>query len=145
VGVALTGEAEPSRKGHLDFLDNRLDQASGTIRARAIIENADGLLTPGLFGRIRIPGSSPIAVSSSPTRRSPTIKTGASSTSSPRMGPCRRDRSGRALASTATAVIREGLTGDETVVVNGLMRVRAGQRVSPQPVTLPPTRARVGS
>ena len=45
------------REGQLDFLDNQLDPATGTIRGRAIFRNADGDLTPGLFVRLRLPGS----------------------------------------------------------------------------------------
>ena len=41
----------------MDFVDNVVDQGSGTIRGRAIFPNPDGLITPGQFGRIRIPGS----------------------------------------------------------------------------------------
>jgi hypothetical protein len=42
-------------------------------------------------------------------------------------------------------VVREGLTGDEVIVVNGLMRVRPGVQVDPKETTLPPTRERNGS
>ncbi len=47
----------PSRaKGELNFLDNQVDPATGTIRGRAIFDNADRSLTPGLFVRLRVPG-----------------------------------------------------------------------------------------
>ncbi len=45
--------------GTLDFIENRVDAATGTIRVRAIFENADGLLTGGLFVRLRVPVSEP--------------------------------------------------------------------------------------
>jgi RND family efflux transporter MFP subunit len=144
VTVALTGEAQPSRKGRLDFLDNRLDAASGTIRARAVFPNSDLFLTPGLFGRIRIPGSAPYrgvllpdeAISSDQDRRIVFLVApdGTVSTRSIRPGP-RID---------GYRVIRDGLKGDETVVVNGLMRVRAGMKVAPEVTTLPPVRERSG-
>ena len=41
----------------MDFVDNRLDPNTGTMRGRAILRNADFMLTPGLFARIRLPGS----------------------------------------------------------------------------------------
>ena len=41
----------------MNFVDNVVDQGSGTIRGRAIFPNPDGLITPGQFGRVRIPGS----------------------------------------------------------------------------------------
>ena len=45
------------RQGRLDFLDNQLDPATGTIRGRAVFRNPDGVLTPGLFVRLRLAGS----------------------------------------------------------------------------------------
>ena len=43
----------------MDFVDNVIDRSSGTIRGRAVFSNPDGVLTPGMFGRIRVPGSPP--------------------------------------------------------------------------------------
>jgi RND family efflux transporter MFP subunit len=54
VAVKLIDESEFSHGGHLDFLDNRLDRETGTIRGRAILGNPDGVLTPGMFGRLRL-------------------------------------------------------------------------------------------
>ena len=56
-GFATSDEKELKRKGTIDFLDNRLDPASGTMRLRAKVPNPDGFLTPGMFGRIAIQGS----------------------------------------------------------------------------------------
>ena len=55
--VKLTDEKTWAHKGFLDFVDNQVDRDSGTIRARAQFPNADLFITPGQFGRIRIPGS----------------------------------------------------------------------------------------
>ena len=44
-------------KGHMDFVDNRFDHQHGTMRGRAILRNPDFLLIPGLFARMRLPGS----------------------------------------------------------------------------------------
>lgn len=57
VFVGLADEDGFPHKGRLDFLDNRFDPAVGTIRARAVVDNPDGLLTPGLFARVKLPGS----------------------------------------------------------------------------------------
>ena len=57
--LTLTDERLGQRKGQLDFVDNRLDAASGTIRARAVFANKDLFLTPGLFGRVTIGASDP--------------------------------------------------------------------------------------
>lgn len=144
VFVALTNETEAKHTGRLDFVDNRMDQASGTIRLRAVFPNGDMTLTPGLFGRIRIPGSSVYqgvllpeeAIGSDQDRRIVYV-----------VGPdnkvtARPVRPGPRI--DGYRVIREGLKGDETVVVNGLMRVRPGALVDPKPTTLPPTREDAG-
>ena len=54
VDIALSDERQFVRHGILNFLDNSLDRASGTIRARATVPNSDLLLTPGEFGRVRV-------------------------------------------------------------------------------------------
>jgi len=143
--VALTTEQDPKHKGQMDFVDNRLDAASGTIRGRAVFANKDLQLTPGLFGRIRIMGSGRYkgvlvpeeAVGTDQDRRIVFVvgddrKVGVKTV---RLGP-RLD---------GYRVVREGLTGDEVIVVNGLMRVRPGVQVDPKETTLPPTRERNGS
>src|ERR1700693_4231920 len=59
VQVTLTGEAKPSHDGKMDFLDNRLDLSTGTLRGRAVIPNKDLSILPGQFGRVRLIGSAP--------------------------------------------------------------------------------------
>ena len=59
VQVTLTGETKPSHDGKMDFLDNRLDVSTGTLRSRAVIPNKDLSILPGQFGRVRLIGSSP--------------------------------------------------------------------------------------
>jgi RND family efflux transporter MFP subunit len=145
VTLTLTDERQGERTGRLDFVDNRLDAASGTIRARAVFENKDLFLTPGLFGRVTIGGSDPYkgvllpdeAVGSDQDRRVVYVvgPDNVVNITPVRTGP-RID---------GYRVIREGLKGDETVVVNGLVRVRPGMPVTPQMSTLPPTRERNGT
>jgi RND family efflux transporter MFP subunit len=127
------------------FVDNRLDAATGTMRGRAVFDNKDFLLTPGLFGRIRIPGSG--------LYRGVLVPDEALGTDQDRrivyvLGPenkvaMKPVRPGPRI--DGYRVIREGLTGDETVVVNGLARVRPGLQVDPKLTTLPPIRERNGS
>ncbi|GEO15737.1 efflux RND transporter periplasmic adaptor subunit [Microvirga aerophila] len=145
VTLTLTDERQGERTGRLDFVDNRLDAASGTIRARAVFDNKDLFLTPGLFGRVTIGGSDPYkgvllpdeAVGSDQDRRVVYVvgPDNVVNITPVRTGP-RID---------GYRVIREGLKGDETVVVNGLVRVRPGMPVTPQMSTLPPTRERNGT
>jgi RND family efflux transporter MFP subunit len=145
VFVATTDEREPHRPGRMDFVDNRLDAGSGTMRGRAVFDNKDMSLTPGLFGRIRLVGSGTYkgvlvpdeAIGSDQDRRVVFI-----------VGPdntvvMKPVRPGPRI--DGYRVIRDGLTGEETIVINGLMRVRAGAKITPQPTTLAPVRERNGS
>jgi membrane fusion protein, multidrug efflux system len=137
VQIALTDETDYRYKGVLDFTDNRLDEASGTLRTRALVANADLTLKPGLFGRIRIPGLAPKsailipdeAIGSDQDRRIVYVVTEENSAKATTitMGP-RID---------GYRVVRTGLTGDETIIVNGLLRVRPGAKVTPKMTTLP--------
>jgi len=139
VVVHVADRNEEAFKGTLDFSENRLDQATGTMRMRARFDNKDGVLQPGMFGRVNVPGSLPHpgilvpdeAIGADQDRRIVYVvdQAGLVSAKQVRTGP-RID---------GYRVIRDGLTGDETVVINGLMRVRPGVTVKPELVTLPPT------
>ena len=59
VKLKLIDEAKFSHEGKMDFVDNAIDRASGTIRGRAEFANPDGTLTPGMFGRIQVPAGPP--------------------------------------------------------------------------------------
>ncbi len=59
VALKLLDEKNFEHQGAMDFVDNVIDKSSGTIRGRAVFANPDGVLTPGMFGRIRVPGSPP--------------------------------------------------------------------------------------
>ena len=145
VQLTLTDERQARLTGHLDFLDNRLDEATGTIRARAVFENKDLFLTPGLFGRVSIAGSDPYkavlipdeAVGSDQDRRIVFVVAPDNTVSMRPVRPGPRIDGYR--------VIRSGLTGDDLVIVNGIVRARAGIKVTPQVTTLPPVRERNGS
>lgn len=138
VRVRIADRGETSFTGTLDFAENRIDSATGTMRTRARFANPDGVLQPGMFGRINVPGSLPYrgvmipdeALGSDQNRRIVLVvdDEGTVSAKEVRTGP-RID---------GYRVIREGLTGDETIVINGLMRVRPGAKVKPDLVVLPP-------
>ncbi|WP_287119316.1 efflux RND transporter periplasmic adaptor subunit [Mesorhizobium sp.] len=138
VVVRVADRDEATFKGKLDFAENRLDQATGTMRARARFDNKDGVLQPGMFGRINVPGSLPHpgvllpdeAIGADQNRRIVFIvdQAGLISAKPVRTGP-RID---------GYRVIREGLTGEETVVINGLVRVRPGVTVKSEMTKLPP-------
>jgi multidrug efflux system membrane fusion protein len=139
VAVQLSDEKSFTHKGKLDFTDNRLDAATGTMRLRAVFENKDLFLTPGLFGRIAVPGSPEYQAVLLPDEailtdldRRYVYVVGAE-------GAVQQRPVKLGSRTDSYRIVREGLKGDETVVINGLQRVRlGGGRVTPQPVTLPP-------
>jgi multidrug efflux system membrane fusion protein len=145
VSVRIADRQGASFKGKLDFAENRIDAATGTMRVRARFENPDGILQPGMFGRINVPGSLPYkgimvpdeAIGADQNRRIvyAVDAEGNVSAKPVRTGP----------RLHGYRVIREGLTGDETIVVNGLMRIRPGVKVKPEIVTLPPEAEVVGA
>lgn len=141
VQIALSDEKEFTHKGVMDFIDNRLDSGSGTMRGRAKLDNPQGLLIPGLFGRIQIPGSPSYravlipdeAIGADLDRRFVYVVAadGTLSQKVIRLGS-RQD---------GYRIVRQGLTGDETIIVSGLQRIRFGAgKVTPQVTTLPPVR-----
>jgi RND family efflux transporter MFP subunit len=138
VKVRLSDEKDGPFDGKLDFSENRVDRNTGTMRVRAILDNPGLILQPGLFGTINIPGSLPYkgvlipdaAIAADQDRRIVYV-VGADNKVSPQ-----QVRPGPRLHGYR--VVREGLTGEETIVINGLMRVRPGVTVTPDPVELPP-------
>jgi len=56
VKLGLSSETDTPHEGRIESFDNKLDAGSGTIRVRAVFDNPDGKLVPGLFARIRIGG-----------------------------------------------------------------------------------------
>lgn len=127
-------------KGKLDFAENRVDQASGTMRVRARFANPDFVLQPGLFGRLEISGSNTYqavlvpdeAISSDQNERIVFVVApdGTVSTKAVRLGP----------RLYGYRVVRSGLTGDEAIIINGILRARPGGKVTPTTVELPKER-----
>ena len=140
VMVQLTDEKQPTHAGAIDFTDNRIDAATGTIRLRAIMPNKEQLFTPGLFGKIYMPGSDPYmgvlipdeAILADLDRRIVLTVADDGSVASKTIRPGPKIDGYR--------VIREGLSGDETIVVAGLQRAKPGQKVTPKLQDLPPKR-----
>jgi RND family efflux transporter MFP subunit len=131
VQVTLTGETKPSHDGKVDFLDNRLDVSTGTLRGRAVIPNKDFSILPGQFGRVRLIGSAPYealllpdtAVATDQSRKIVfVVKDDDTVEAKPVvLGPL----------DEGLRVIREGLKPDDRVIVDGLQRARVGAKVSP--------------
>lgn len=135
VKLKLLDEKDFVHQGEIDFVDNVIDRASGTIRARAEFANADGRLTPGMFGRIRISAAPPAeallvpdaAIGTEQVRKF-VYTVGKDDVAKPKyvtLGP----------VVDGLRVITAGLAPDDEVIVNGLMRVRPGSKVTPQQET----------
>jgi multidrug efflux system membrane fusion protein len=130
VEVTMTGETMPSHHGTVNFLDNRMDVSTGTLRSRAVIKNADLSVLPGQFGRVRLIGSSPYqallvpdAAIATDQSRKIVLVVKPDDTVEERtvvLGPLQDDR---------LRVIREGLQADDRVIVDGIQRARVGAKV----------------
>lgn len=140
VQVRISDSSQKPFAGKLNFAENRVDNASGTMRIRARFENPNLILQPGLFGRVQIEASNTYkailvpdeAIGSDQNQRVVYVvgADGTVSTKPVRPGP-------RLYGYRA---IREGMDGTETIVVNGLMRARPGSKITPQMTELPQSR-----
>ncbi|MDR4306848.1 efflux RND transporter periplasmic adaptor subunit [Chelatococcus sambhunathii] len=134
VKIALPDSQKFTIDGKIDFADNQLDQQTGTLRLRATVPNEDGFLTSGVFGRLRL-NSSPdyeallvpdAAVLSDQTRKI-VMTVGQDNKVVPKVVELGQ-------ANDGFRVIKSGLTAEDLVIVNGLMRARPGAPVVPQKV-----------
>jgi RND family efflux transporter MFP subunit len=138
VQVTLTGETKPSHDGKMDFLDNRLDVSTGTLRGRALIPNKDFSILPGQFGRVRLIASAPYdafllpdsAIATDQSRKIVfVVKDDDTVEAKPvTLGPL----------DEGLRVIREGLAPGDRVIVDGIQRARVGAKVSPHPAPATP-------
>jgi RND family efflux transporter MFP subunit len=138
VRLKLLDETDFSHPGRMDFVDNVIDRASGTIRGRAQLSNADGLFTPGMFARVQVPASAPY--------QALVLPDAAIATEQARKFVYVIDQDNIARLRYVTLgqvvddlrVIKDGLADGDRVVINGLMRVRQGQKVTPEEQPAPP-------
>ncbi len=140
VEAHLMDETDWTLKGQMDFVNNQVDRSSGTIRARAVFPNPGMLITPGQFGRIRITGSEPheailipdSAIVSDQSKKV-VMTVDAQGKVVPKMirpGPNYR----------GLRIVRSGLSKDDVIIIDGLLRARAGATVGPEPgkIEFPP-------
>jgi multidrug efflux system membrane fusion protein len=130
--VAKVGFADEAGYPHdatLDFVDNRVDPQTGTLKVRVVVKNPDGKLTPGLFARVRLPDGA--------ARDSVLVADRAVATDQDRRYVLVVDHDGKVQYRAVKLgplheglrVVREGLTASDRVVVRGLQRVRPGVQV----------------
>jgi RND family efflux transporter MFP subunit len=133
VNVKLVDEEDWSRQGRMNFVDNVVDRGSGTVRARAEFLNRDLLIAPGQFGTIRIPGSpeyEAILIPDEAIVTDQSQKLVMTVTRDNRIEP-RVIRPGP--TEMGLRIVRRGLSADDRIVINGLLRVRPGLEVTPLP------------
>jgi RND family efflux transporter MFP subunit len=133
IALKLIDESDFDHKGHMDFVDNVIDRSTGTIRGRAVFENSNGVFTPGMFARVRVPASAPYeallvpdaAIGTEQARRF-VIVIDEQDTARPKYVTLGQ------LTPDNLRVIKEGIGPDDRVVVSGLMQARPGQKVRPE-------------
>jgi len=138
VSIALPGSDKFNIEGRIDFADNQLDQQTGTLRLRAIMPNQDASLVAGVFGQLRMQASEPfeallvpdVAILSDQTRKI-VMTVGPDNKVVPKVVELGQ-------LDGELRIIRSGLSPDDRVIVDGLMRARPGSEVIPQ--TVDPTK-----
>lgn len=136
IHMALASDEGFPREGKLDFIDNQINPATGTIRGRTIFPNRDLSLTPGSFVRLRLPGSASNralliqdrAVGTDLNKRYVYVVTPQKTVEyrTVELGPI----------VDGLRVVRAGLKPSEVVIVNGLQRVRPGAQIDPVKVAM---------
>lgn len=137
VRIKLQDEDEFAHTGVMDFVDNRIDRSTGTIQGRAILENDDQLILPGIFGRIQLLARENVdvmllpdtAVGSDQSRKFVYVVDQENTFT-------RKYVDIGVLHTPELRVINAGLEADDRVVVNGQMRARDGMTVEPLDVSL---------
>lgn len=134
--LRLSDEEDYMHKGHMDFVDNQIDMATGTMRARAIVDNPDFLLVPGMFVDVKLLGKGPYeallipdaAISVDQTIQFVYVVNDKNIVE-------RRQLKTGALHS-GLRVITDGLEQEDRIIINGIQRARAGMEVIPETGTI---------
>jgi RND family efflux transporter MFP subunit len=133
IALRLIDENDYDHEGRMDFVDNVIDRSTGTIRGRGVFANPKGLFTPGMFARVRVPGSPPYeallvpdaAIGTEQTRKFVFV-VGADNKVAQKyveLGQATNDK---------LRIIKTGIGPEDRIIVNGLMRARPGIVVSPK-------------
>ncbi|HEY5813131.1 MAG TPA: efflux RND transporter periplasmic adaptor subunit [Terrimicrobiaceae bacterium] len=133
IELSLQDETGFPHTGYIDFVDNRVDPSTGTIRLRGVFDSENSLLSPGLFVRVRIPSGLPYEAVLVPDRCV------ASDQGKKYVVVINKDNTATfqpvqlgSLFETMR-VIKEGVKAGDTIVVDGLLKVRPGQKVDSKP------------
>jgi RND family efflux transporter MFP subunit len=136
VRVGLANEEGFPHEGHMDFVDNQLNVRTGTIRGRAVLDNKDGLFTPGMFARVQLLGIGEreailIEDRAIGTDQTQNFVLAVGADNKVEYRPVQLGRSIRGLR-----IVNKGLKAGDVIVVNGLQRVRPGMPVTPKRTTM---------
>ncbi|MBC7945286.1 MAG: efflux RND transporter periplasmic adaptor subunit [Burkholderiales bacterium] len=132
VKLQLADEKDFSHEGRMDFVDNRIDRATGTMQGRALFPNPDMLLIAGLFAKVKLLGEGPYPALLIPDEAIGTDQSQKFVFIIDEQNVARRKTILPGRLEDGLRIVREGLKGDERVVVDGLQRVRPGLTVTPQ-------------
>jgi RND family efflux transporter MFP subunit len=138
ISIKLLDEEKFVHHGAMDFVDNELNATTGTVQGRGLLPNPDGLLQPGLFGRVRLPGSGLHPVVLVPDH---VIQFDQSRQFVFVINPdgiVERKWISIGPIAAGLRIIREGLDGSELVAAGGFHRMRAGMQVVPHLADSPP-------
>jgi RND family efflux transporter MFP subunit len=129
----LMDETNWPLKGTINFVDNQYDRSSGTIRVRASFPNPDLFITPGQFGRVRVPMSQlkptmlvpdAAVVTDQSVKLLFTVKPDGTVVPKPvDLG---------SVTKNDLRIIRSGITPNDEIIIDGLLRARPGQKVTPE-------------
>ena len=132
VRLKLIDEPDFTHLGRMDFIDNVIEKGTGTIRGRAVFANNAGILTPGMFARLQVPGSAPytallipdVAIGSEQARKFVYVVRPDDTVAQKyiTLGPL----------FDGDRVVKTGLEASDRVIIDGLMRVKPGIKVTPQ-------------
>lgn len=130
VEIRLQDEVEYRWKGQVDFVDTTVDRSSGTIRARAVVDNPEGFIAPGMFGQMRLFAANPFeavlvpdqAIVTDQTRQVVFIVDAEGVVGQKVVQP------GRLIEGLR--VVREGLSPNDRIVISGVQRARPGRKVT---------------
>jgi multidrug efflux system membrane fusion protein len=130
--MALANESEYPHQGYIDFVDNRINPSTGTIRGRAVFENEKGNFTPGLFARLQLIGSASYqgiliddkAIGTDLNNKFVLVL---DENNTVQYRPIKMGEKVNGLR-----IVSQGLQPGERIVVKGLQRVRPGTPVNPQ-------------
>jgi RND family efflux transporter MFP subunit len=136
VRLQLADEKGFPHEGRMDFVDNRIDDATGTIMGRAVIPNPDYLLVPGLFARVQLLGRGPYPALLIPDAAVGTDQAQKFVYTVGEDNNVMRKRIVLGEQRGDLRVVTQGLSADDRVIVKGLQRVDAGVKVASEQISL---------